>query len=83
MGTLSLNEDQEETITTKILDKAVSINNLNVLLNLFPNREFANNVQRIGRISRTHKNKTYAIVYDFVYYHPIFFSQFYNRRKRF
>ena len=76
------NGEIDIVITTKILDKAVSINNLNVLLNLFPNREFANNVQRIGRISRTHKNKTYAIVYDFVYYHPIFFSQFYNRRKK-
>ena len=69
-------------ITTKLFDKALSINSLNVLFNVFPNKELANTYQRIGRVSRTHQGKTYAIVYDFIYMHGIFFNQFYNRNKK-
>lgn len=35
-------------ITTKLFDKALSINSLNVLFNLFPNKELANTYQRVG-----------------------------------
>lgn len=34
------------------------------------------------RISRTAEGKTYAIIYDYIFDHPIFIYQFYNRRKR-
>lgn len=47
-------------------------------MNVFPSREFANTLQRVGRISRVQKNKTYAISYDFIYWSPTFFSQFYS-----
>lgn len=35
-------------ITTKIFDKAVSVNSLNILFNIFPNKEIANTEQRVG-----------------------------------
>ena len=50
-------------------------------MNVFPNKEIANNIQRIGRVSRPYKGKKYAIVYDFIHAHPIFWSQFYSGKN--
>lgn len=33
------------------------------------------------RVSRTHPGKTYAYVYDFIYDHGMFFSQFYKSQR--
>lgn len=59
----------------------VSANNLNILHNIYPCKASANTIQRCGRISRTFPNKEKAIVYDYIYDHPIFFYQFYNLKK--
>jgi superfamily II DNA or RNA helicase len=68
-------------ITSKIFDKGVSANNLEILYNVFPSKQMANTIQRIGRVSRVTEGKESAIVYDFIYDHPIFMYQFYNPKK--
>ncbi|MGL5311794.1 MAG: DEAD/DEAH box helicase [Peptostreptococcaceae bacterium] len=65
-------------ITSTVLDKAVSINRLDTLHLLFSTRERANCIQRIGRISRSSKNKTDAVVFDYIYDHYMSFYQFNN-----
>ena len=54
-------------ISSKIFDKGVSANKINVLHNYFPTKEVANTIQRAGRISRTAVGKSYAIVYDYIH----------------
>uniref|UniRef100_UPI00262A2410 DEAD/DEAH box helicase n=1 Tax=uncultured Cetobacterium sp. TaxID=527638 RepID=UPI00262A2410 len=68
-------------LTSKILDKGISINNANVLFLLYPSKNTATLEQRVGRVSRTCEGKKYAIVYDFIYDHPIFFKQFIKSYK--
>lgn len=65
-------------ITTTTVDKAVSINRLDTLHLLFSTRERANCIQRVGRVSRTFRNKDNAIVYDYIYDHYMSFYQFNN-----
>lgn len=65
-------------ITSTVLDKAVSINRLDTLHLLFSTRERANCIQRIGRISRSSRNKTDAVVFDYIYDHYMSFYQFSN-----
>lgn len=65
-------------ISTSVMDKAVSINRLDTLYLLFSTRERANTTQRVGRISRTFKGKTDAVVFDFIYDHYMSFFQFHN-----
>ncbi|MGL5716366.1 MAG: DEAD/DEAH box helicase [Cetobacterium sp.] len=65
-------------ITTTTVDKAVSINRLDTLHLLFSTRERANCIQRVGRVSRTFKNKPDAIVFDYIYDHYMSFYQFNN-----
>ena len=67
-------------ITTTLLDKAISINCLNVLYLPFSTRERANLKQRAGRISRPAQGKSYAIVYDIIYDHFMSFYQFTNAK---
>lgn len=67
-------------LTTQILDKAISINCLNILFLLFSTRERASTTQRVGRISRTFEGKTQPIVYDVIYDHYMSFYQFYNNK---
>ena len=67
-------------ITTSLMDKAISINRLDILHLLFSTRERVNTVQREGRISRAYKNKTKAIVFDYIYDHYMSFFQFYNTK---
>lgn len=67
-------------LTTQILDKAISINCLNILFLLFSTRERASTTQRVGRISRTFENKSQPIVYDVIYDHYMSFYQFYNNK---
>lgn len=62
------------------MDKAISIERLNVLYLLFSTRERANTRQRIGRCIRTFPNKTQPIVYDVIYDHYMSFYQFYNNK---
>ena len=68
-------------LTSKILDKGISVNNANVLFLLYPSKNASTLEQRVGRVSRTAKNKRYAIVYDFIYDDKIFFNQFYRKYK--
>ncbi|MGL4452417.1 MAG: DEAD/DEAH box helicase [Sarcina sp.] len=65
-------------ITTTTVDKAVSINRLDTLHLLFSTRERANCIQRVGRVSRTFRNKPDAIVFDYIYDHYMSFYQFNN-----
>ena len=65
-------------ITSTVLDKAVSINRLDTIHLLFSTRERANCIQRVGRISRSSKNKTDAVVFDYIYDHYMSFYQFSN-----
>lgn len=67
-------------ITTTAMDKAVSINKLNIVYLLFSTRERANTVQRIGRVIRSFPGKEEAIVYDIIYDHYMSFYQFYNKK---
>lgn len=67
-------------ITTTAMDKAVSINKLNIVYLLFSTRERANTVQRIGRVIRAFPGKKTAIVYDIIYDHYMSFYQFYNNK---
>lgn len=68
-------------ITSSILDKGISIDSANVLFLLYPSKNENSTEQRIGRVSRTQKGKEYAYVYDFIYGHGMFFSQFYKSQK--
>lgn len=68
-------------ITSSILDKGISIDSANVLFLLYPSKNENSTEQRIGRISRTYYGKTYAYVYDFIYDHGMFFSQFFKSQK--
>lgn len=68
-------------ITSSILDKGISIDSANVLFLLYPSKNENSTEQRIGRVSRTQKGKEYAIVYDFIYDHGMFFSQFYKSQN--
>ncbi|MGL5715719.1 MAG: hypothetical protein ACRCX2_22040 [Paraclostridium sp.] len=45
---------------------------------LFSTRERANTIQRLGRISRSFKGKTDAIVFDYIYDHYYSYYQFQN-----
>lgn len=76
------NKDIKIIITSKILDKGISINSANILFLLYPSKTEANTEQRIGRVSRTSKGKEYAIVYDFIYDHGMFFSQLYKNNSK-
>lgn len=67
-------------ITTSLLDKAISINRLDILHLLFSTREINNLIQREGRISRNFEGKTQAIVFDYIYDHYMSFFQFYNSK---
>ena len=67
-------------ITTSLLDKAISINRLDILHLLFSTREINNLIQREGRISRNFEGKTQAIVFDYIYDHYMSFFQFYNAK---
>ena len=67
-------------ITTSLLDKAISINRLDILHLLFSTRERANTGQRVGRISRAFDGKKNAIVFDYIYDHYMSFFQFYNTK---
>lgn len=69
-------------IATTVMDKAISINRLNVLYLLFSTRERANTIQRVGRISRKSTGKTSAIVYDIIYDHYMSVRQFFNRNGK-
>lgn len=66
-------------LSTTTMDKAISINKLNILFLLYSTRERATTMQRVGRISRSAKNKGNAIVYDIIYDHFYSFSQFINK----
>lgn len=68
-------------LTSKILDKGISVNNANVLFLLYPSKNASTLEQRVGRVSRTAEGKKYAIVYDFIYDDKIFFNQFFRRYK--
>lgn len=68
-------------LTSKILDKGISINSANILFLLYPSKNSSTLEQRVGRVSRTNEGKNYAIVYDFVYDDKIFFSQYYKNYK--
>ena len=72
------NKELKIIITSSILDKGISIDSANVLFLLYPSKNENATQQRIGRISRVSQGKTYAYVYDFIYDHGIFFSQFYK-----
>ena len=89
----SLNKNERESIiadtnngitkiilTTTAMDKAVSINRLNILYLLFSTRERANTIQRVGRVIRAFPGKDEAIVYDIIYDHYMSFYQFYNKK---
>jgi superfamily II DNA or RNA helicase len=65
-------------ITTSLFDKAISVSRLSILYLLFSTRERANTMQRNGRISRTMKGKTKAIIYDIIYDHFYSSYQFNN-----
>lgn len=68
-------------ITSSILDKGISIDSANTLFLLYPSKNENSTEQRIGRVSRTQKGKEYAYVYDFIYDHGMFFSQFFKSQK--
>lgn len=68
-------------LTTTAMDKAVSINRLNILYLLFSTRERANTIQRVGRVIRAFPGKKEAIVYDVIYDHYMSFYQFYNNKE--
>lgn len=72
------NKELKIIITSSILDKGISIDSANVLFLLYPSKNENSTEQRIGRVSRTQKGKTHAYVYDFIYDHGMFFSQFYK-----
>lgn len=72
------NKELKIIITSSILDKGISIDSANVLFLLYPSKNENSTEQRIGRVSRTQKGKTNAYVYDFIYDHGMFFSQFYK-----
>lgn len=73
--------DIKIVLSSTILDKAISINPSNVLFSLYPSKNNSTLTQRLGRISRVCDGKKYAVAYDVVYDHGIFFSQFYSPKK--
>ena len=75
------NKELKIIITSSILDKGISIDSANVLFLLYPSKNENSTEQRIGRVSRTQKGKTYAYVYDFIYDHGMFFAQFYKSQR--
>ena len=75
------NKELKIIITSSILDKGISIDSANVLFLLYPSKNENSTEQRIGRVSRTQKGKTNAYVYDFIYDHGMFFSQFWKSQK--
>lgn len=68
-------------LASTVFDKAISLNELNILHNIFPSREINNTSQRVGRVSRTAEEKKYAIVYDYIYDHMITLTQYASSRK--
>ena len=68
-------------LASTVFDKAISLNELNVLHNIFPSRERNNSCQRCGRVSRTSPGKIYAIIYDYIYDHGICLNQYQSRKK--
>lgn len=70
-------------IVSTVMDKAISINRINVEYLLFSTREVANTIQRIGRCIRSFPGKTKAIVYDIIYDHYISFYQFINNSNKY
>ena len=72
------NKELKIIITSSILDKGISIDSANVLFLLYPSKNENSTEQRIGRVSRVSKGKINAYVYDFIYDHGMFFSQFYK-----
>lgn len=67
-------------LTSKLLDKAISINRLDTVFNVYPTKDEANTEQRIGRICRTHKDKNEPLFVDFVYDHVVFYEQFCTKK---
>ena len=75
------NQKLKVIITSSILDKGISIDSANVLFLLYPSKNENSTEQRIGRVSRTYQGKERAFVYDFIYNHGMFFSQFYKSQN--
>ena len=66
-------------LTSKLLDKAISINILNAIHLVFPSKASGNVEQRVGRIARIHETKTSKpVVYDYIFDNYIFFKQLFN-----
>lgn len=66
-------------LTSKLLDKGVSINILDCIHLVYPSKATGNVEQRVGRIVRTHPNKKQPIVFDYVFDNYVFFHQFFNK----
>lgn len=75
------NQKLKVIITSSILDKGISIDSANTLFLLYPSKNENSNEQRIGRVSRVYPGKKKAYVYDFIYDHGMFFSQFYKSQN--
>ena len=67
-------------LTSKLLDKAISINRLDTVFNIYPTKDEANTEQRIGRICRNHEEKNEPLFVDFVYDNIVFFEQFCKKK---
>lgn len=66
-------------LTSKLLDKAISINILNAIHLVFPSKASGNVEQRVGRIARLHETKkSKPVVYDYIFDNYVFFKQLYN-----
>ena len=66
-------------LTSKLLDKAISINILNAIHLVFPSKATGNVEQRVGRIARLHATKTSKpVVYDYIFDNYVFFKQLFN-----
>lgn len=66
-------------LTSRLLDKGVSIPRLDTLFNVFPTKDENGTEQRGGRLSRLHPDKHKPIIYDFIYDNYVFYNQFYTK----
>ena len=62
-------------LTSKLLDKAISIPRLDTVFNVFPTKDETGTEQRLGRLTRLHPEKNKPIFIDFVYDNYLFFEQ--------
>lgn len=62
-------------LTSKLLDKAISIPRLDTVFNVFPTKDETGTEQRLGRLTRLHPEKNTPLFIDFVYDNYLFYEQ--------